>query len=262
MGVGDVPVAAAGGEALSGAPEPGEPTSSPGEVFDFDGEYGEKYEALARRLIPGYRTLFPMFAALIEPELPRGARVLVVGAGTGIEIVNLKRARPDLRVHGVDPSARMLALAERRVAKAVLEDGVTFHLGYAADLAPAPVFDAATLFNVLHFLPDDGSKAALLADIARRLRPGGVFVLFDLHGGATPEEHEHHLSAWRRYWRVRGMTPDEMRAFDERIREGIHFVPASRAVELAREAGLGEARRFYKSLLYGGWTFRRKGEVR
>ncbi len=245
---------------MHGTARPVEPAPPNEDVFDFDGDYGEEYEALAYRLIPGYRTLFPMFTALIEPELPRGGRVLVVGAGTGIEIVHLKRARPDLRVHGVDPSAQMLALAERRVAEAGAADGVTFHLGYTADLAPTPLFDAATLFNVLHFLPDDGSKAALLADIARRLRPGGVFVFFDLHGGATPEEHERYLSAWRRYWKVRGLTPDEMRTFGRRIREGMHFVPPSRAVALAREAGLGEGRRFYKSLLYGGWTFQRKGE--
>ncbi|MYH54233.1 MAG: class I SAM-dependent methyltransferase [Gemmatimonadetes bacterium] len=227
------------------------------DIFDFDGNYGERYEALARRVIPGYRTLFPMFTALIEPELPRRGRVLVVGAGTGIEIVHLKRARPDLRVHGVDPSDQMLELAERRVAEAGVSDGVTLQLGYAADVPTSPLFDAATLINVLHFVPDDGGKAALLADIARRLKPGAVFVFFDLHGGDTPEEHERYLSAWRRYWKIRDMSPEEMRDFNDRIREGIHFSPASRSLELALAAGFAEPERFYRSLLYGGWTLRR-----
>lgn len=228
-----------------------------GNVFDFDGGYGERYEALARRLIPGYRTLFPMFTALIEPDLPRGGRVLVVGAGTGIEIVHLKRARPDLRVHGIDPSEQMLALAARRVAEAGVDDGVSLQLGYASDVPATPPFDAATLINVLHFVPDDGGKGALLADIAGRVRPGGVFVFFDLHGGDTPEEHDRYLSAWRRYWRIRDLPPDEMREFDQRVREGIHFSPAARGIELAREAGFVEPERFYQSLLYGGWVFRR-----
>ncbi len=151
-------------------------------VFDFDGDYGKDYEALARQVIPGYRTLFPMFTAIIEPDLPPGARVLVVGAGTGIELIALKRARPDLRLHGVDPSEQMLQIAERRVAEAGLESGVTLQLGYASDVPTRPRFDAATLINVLHFVPDDGAKSALLHDIAGRLRPGAVFVLFDLHG--------------------------------------------------------------------------------
>ena len=228
-------------------------------AFNFDGDYGESYEALARQVIPGYLTFFPMFTALIEPDLPPGARVLVIGAGTGIELVTLKRVRPDLQLHGVDPSEQMLEIARRRVAEAGVADGVSFQLGYAEDVPAAPLFDAATLINVLHFVPDDGSKAALLGDIARRMKPGGVFVFFDLHGGADSEEHERYLSTWRRYWTIRGMTADEKRRFDARIREGIHFAPASRIVELARDVGLTEPRRFYTSLLYGGWTFRRAG---
>ena len=226
------------------------------EAFNFDGDYGESYEALARQVIPGYVTLFPMVSAVIDPELARGARVLVIGAGTGVELVNFKRVRPDLRLHGVDPSEPMLELARRRVAETGEVDGISFQLGYAADVPLSPRFDAATLINVLHFVPDDGSKAALLRDIARRLKPGGVFVLFDLHGDPGSEEHERYLPAWRRYWKIRGMTAEEMAAFEGRIREGIHFAPAERVVALAREAGLTEPRRFYKSLMYGGWTFR------
>ena len=229
------------------------------EAFNFDGDYGEGYEALARQVIPGYVTLFPMVSALIDPELRRGARVLVVGCGTGIELVTFRKIRPDLRLHGVDPSSRMLELARRRVAETGDAAGISFQLGYASDVPPVPRFDASTLINVLHFVPDDGSKAALLADIATRLRPGGVFVLFDLHGDPGSEEHERYMPTWERYWRIRGMSADETAAFQERIRHGIHFAPPERVLDLAREAGFVESRRFYKSLLYGGWTFRRAG---
>ncbi len=228
-------------------------------VFDFDGDYGEGYEALARQVIPGYRTLFPMFTAIIEPDLPPGGRVLVVGAGTGIELVALKRARPDLRLHGVDPSEQMLQIAERRVAEAGVASGVSLQTGYASDVPASPRFDAATLINVLHFVPDDGAKAALLNEIAQRLRRGAVFVLFDLHGDPGSEEHDRYMPAWRRYWRIRGMTAEEAAAFDERIRHGIHFAPAERVVALARDAGFTDPQRFFKGLLYGGWTFRRVG---
>ncbi len=245
------------------ATRPNSPGSSPADLtarsFNFDGKYGADYEALAHRLIPGYATLFPMIAALIDPDLPPGARVLVVGAGTGIELVTFSGTRPDLRLHGVDPSRQMLDIARRRLEDRGLADGVTLQLGYAADAPTDPPFDAATLINVLHFVPDDGSKAELLAEIARRLRPGGVFVLFDLHGDPGSEEHERYMPAWERYWAVRGMSPADADVFRERIQSGIHFAPPERVVALARKAGLVEAQRFYKSLLYGGWTFRREG---
>ncbi len=229
------------------------------QAFDFDGDYGEGYEALARRVIPGYATLFPMIGALIDPDLPPRARVLVVGCGTGIELVTFKRIRPDLRLHGVDPAGQMLELATRRVADAGLSDGITCQHGYASDVPLSPRFDAATLINVLHFVPDDGGKAELMADIAARLRPGGVFVFFDLHGNPGSEEHERYMPAWRRYWKIRGMTEAERSEFAERIRHGIHFAPPERVVELARDAGFTRPRRFFQSLLYGGWTFRRAG---
>lgn len=239
------------------------------EAFDFDGEYGAGYEALARRVIPGYTSLFAMVAALLDPVLPRRGRVLVVGAGTGVELVALSSARPDLRLHGVDPSRQMLDLAERRVSEAARTEpaapassdpAVTLQQGYVADVDPSARFDAATLINVLHFVPDAPGaegKSALLQEIGKRVRPGGAFVLFDLHGDPGSEEHDVHMVAWRRYWTLMGMAPAELPAFDQRIRDGIHFASAERTTALALAAGFESPCRFYKSLLYGGWTFRR-----
>ena len=227
------------------------------EVFDFEGEYGEEYEELARRVVPGYETLFPMVAALLDPDLPPAGRVLVVGAGTGIELVTLKSARPDLHLHGVDPSSQMLDLARYRVEEAGNVSGITYQLGYAEDVDVPPLFDAATLINVLHFVPDDGSKASLLRSMAKRVTPGGVFVLFDLQGDPDSDEYSSYMPAWQRYWTVMGMSAKERAQLADLIRTGIHFASPARTVALALDAGFEDPRPFYKSLLYGGWTFRR-----
>ncbi len=233
-------------------------TSSDKGPFDFDGRYGQGYEALAHRLIPGYDTLFEMTLALIDADVPLGGRVMVVGAGTGVELVAFGRLRPDLRLLGVDPSGPMLDLARRRVEQAGVGDRVSYHRGYAADVPSDALFDAATLFNVLHFAADDGGKADLLADVARRVKPGGAFALFDLHGDPESKEFDALMSAWRRYWTVRELPPDEAATFGRRIREGIHFASEARIVELARKAGFEEPLVFYRSLVYGGWLFRRR----
>ena len=229
------------------------------EAFDFEGEYGEEYEELARRVIPGYETLFPMVAALLDPDLPVRGRVLVVGAGTGIELVTLKWARPDLSLHGVDPSRQMLDLARHRVEEAGNVNEITYQLGYAQDVVVPPLFDAATLINVLHFVPHDGegSKASLLKAIAERVKPEGVFVLFDLQGDPRSDEYAQYMPAWQRYWTLMGMNPEEKPHFQERIRTGIHFASPEHTVALALDAGFEAARPFYKSFLYGGWTFRK-----
>ncbi len=232
------------------------------EPFDFDGDYGRAYEDLAHRVIPGYRTLFPMVAALADPALPPGGRLLVVGAGTGIELATFRRARPDLHLTGLDPSAQMLALARRRLAAdddAPAGPGsVELRLGLVRDLPVRPRFHAATIINVLHFLPDDGEKAALLKAVADRLRAGGLLVLFDLHGEPGAPEHERAMEAWRRYWRIMNLAKEEIPRFEERISTGIHFASAQRIADLAEQAGFGPPRRFFQGLLYGGWTFTRE----
>ncbi len=230
------------------------------EAFDFDGDYGQSYEGVARTVIPGYETLFHMIVSILDPHLPVGARVLVVGAGTGIEIVHLKNARPDLIITGVDPSAHMLKLAETRIAEAGIASDVYLHHGYAHEIPSGVPFDGATLINVLHFIPDDGQKGALLTDISERLVPGGVFTLFDLHGEPGTEEYHRYWNAWRRYWQIRGMDDEARARFESRIHAGIHYASAIRILELAREAGFEKPRMFYKSLLYGGWTFSRSHE--
>lgn len=230
--------------------------------FDFDGDYGRAYEDLAHRVIPGYRTLFPMVAALADPALPPGGRLLVVGAGTGIELATFRRVRPDLHLTGLDPSAQMLELARRRLAAdddaaRTGPGSVELRLGLVRDLPVRPRFHAATIINVLHFLPDDGEKASLLKGVADRLRAGGLLVLFDLHGEPGAPEHERAMEAWRRYWRIMNLAEEEIPRFEERISTGIHFASARRIADLAEQAGFGPPRRFFRSLLYGGWTFTR-----
>ena len=174
------------------------------EAFDFDGDYGVEYEGLARRVIPGYESLFPMVTSILDPAMPQACRVLVVGAGTGIEVLALKTARPDLEIVGVDPSEPMLTLAKTRLHEAGILGGVSFHHGYVHEVPLTPSFEAATLINVLHFVSDDGGKAALLTDIAERLSPDAPFVLFDLHGDPASEE-------FARYMPVPGDVSEELR---------------------------------------------------
>ncbi len=228
------------------------------EPFDFEGDYGAGYEALARTVIPGYESTFRMATALLEGVLGGRARILVVGAGTGIEIVTLRRARPDWSCTGVDPSRQMIDIARRRVDEAGVADGVELRHGHVADLPAAPAYGAATCFNVLHFLPDDGAKAALLGEVARRLAPGAPFVLLDLHGDPASPRFAEMFAAWRAYWRIQGMGTEERAAFEAKLEAGIHWSPESRVLELLAGAGFEDVRPFFRGLLYRGWIATRR----
>lgn len=229
---------------------PGGPDFVP---FEFDGAYGAAYEALARAVIPGYLSSFRQALALLEGRLGEEERFLVVGAGTGIEIVTFRSAHPGWHCTGVDPSVRMITLAQHRISEAGVGGGVVLRNGYVNGLPETPAFTAATCFNVLHFLDDDGSKTALLRDIAIRLEPRAPFVLFDLHGDRPSPEFDELYRAWQAYWRIQGMEESARADFLAELEAGIRWAPVERILELLEEAGFVEVRRFFTGLLYGGW---------
>ncbi len=233
-------------------------------TFDFDGDYGAGYETLARALIPGYLDTFEMALAMLDVSLaensPRHAatsssppRILVVGAGTGIEMVTFKSKRPDWHCTGVDPSAQMIDIARARLVEAGIDDGTSFRHGTVADLPADEMFDAATSFNVMHFIADDGAKASFLGSIADRLEPGAPFILFDLFGEPESSALERDYAAWRAYWTVRGFEGPPRDAFRKKIDNGIEWVGEPRVHELLAGAGFVDVRMFYRGLVYGAW---------
>jgi ubiquinone/menaquinone biosynthesis C-methylase UbiE len=103
--------------------------------------------------------------AALQSE-PRG-RVLDIGCGTGQLAHRLRRT--DARVVGCDFSAGMLRAARARDHRVGWVQGDALHLPFA-DAA----FDAVVSTQAFHWFPD---QAAALREIARVLRPGGLFVL-------------------------------------------------------------------------------------
>lgn len=200
--------------------------------------------------------MFQQALALLQGRLTSDARVLVVGAGTGIEIVTFKTAEPGWFCTGIDPSPQMIDIARRRIAEAGLEDGVELIEGYVEELAEQN-FSAASCCNVMHFLPDDGAKKSLLGGICQRLEPGASLVLFDLHGDRSTHECREQYAAWQAYWKIRGMSREEIEAFQAQIEAGIHWIPESRVLELLAETGFEDVQLFFRGLLYGGWIARR-----
>ena len=121
-------------------------------------------------------------ATLVRSYAP--GRVLDAGCGTGRVAIEL--ARHDIEVVGVDVDAAMLDAARRRAPQ------LTWLLGDLADatvLAPLgaaadETFDVVVLAgNVLVFVTP-GTEAAVLANLAGALRPGGRLIAgFQLRAG-------------------------------------------------------------------------------
>lgn len=224
--------------------------------FDFDAEYGAGYDTLIRQVVPGYDDLHLAVLAALAP-VPDGAEVMVVGVGSGSELVTLGRGRPGWRITGVEPSDQMIRISRERLERAGLEERVSIHHGYADDLPAGAAFDAATLICVLHFLPDDGAKLALLRSIAERLRPGATLVLVDGSGEVGTARFTRAWDAWMEFIRQKGLTGSELDAYRRQVEEGVYFVSEARTVELLEAAGFADVQPFYRAFVFGGWLVTR-----
>ncbi|MCL9759689.1 class I SAM-dependent methyltransferase [Frankia sp. AiPa1] len=100
-------------------------------------------------------------AAALSPRLP-GARLLEIGVGTGLIAAGL--AGQGRQVLGVDLSSEMLEHARLRVPGRLARADAA-----RLPLRPASI-DGALAVHVLHLVGDPG---AVLAELARVLRPGG-----------------------------------------------------------------------------------------
>jgi tRNA (cmo5U34)-methyltransferase len=72
-----------------------------------------RYAEGAPRNVPGYHAMQRMTTLLLAERVPEDARVLVLGAGGGLELKVFAQARSGWTFDGIDPSAEMLKLGAR-----------------------------------------------------------------------------------------------------------------------------------------------------
>lgn len=121
----------------------------------------------------------------------RPTTLLDLGCGDGRLARVVLEARPGLeRVVVVDSSPPMLARARRAFAGDPRVTVTSWDLNRS--IAPFGAFDVIVSGFAIHHLEDD-RKRALLAEIARQLRPGGLFANLEVVASATPELHAEFL---------------------------------------------------------------------
>ena len=126
-------------------------------------------------------------------SVPSSLCALDLGCGTGSLTVLL--ARRGLKVTAFDHSPDMLAVARSKTDAEGLSETVTFSEGDIRSLpVPDASFDVVTCQRVLHHVPE---ADAVIAEVARVLKPGGIFFLSDQVRDSAPL-----VSVLKRLWRA------------------------------------------------------------
>lgn len=139
-----------------------------------DGKFGEAlYDAEQRGALPEAATLASLGCGnpTAVADLREGETVLDLGSGGGIDVIlSAKRVGPTGTAYGLDMTDEMLALAQRNARDAGVSN-VHFLKGVIEEIPlPAESVDVVISNCVINLSTD---KPAVLAEIARVLKPGG-----------------------------------------------------------------------------------------
>jgi tRNA (cmo5U34)-methyltransferase len=208
------------------------------------------YAARAMKLVPGLLDMQRMAAVLLAERAPADARILVVGAGGGVELRTFAEAHRGWRFDGVDPAAPMLTLAQKTLGP--LMSRIALHEG-TIEVAPDGPFDGASCLLTLHFIATD-ERRRTLREIHRRLKPGAPLVVvhlsFDQQGGAR----DVWLSRYANFAISNGVDPDKARTAAATIHEQLPILSPGQDEALMRDAGFSHVDVFYVGLAFRGWV--------
>jgi SAM-dependent methyltransferase len=142
-------------------------------------------EEFMREVAEALKTLPRIFLDLVLPRLPGlaarlqdGARVLDVGCGGGWAVVQLAERFPRTSCVGIDVEPYSVRLARRLIEERGLADRCQARAMSVDQLGEDGAYDVVTSFLVVHEIAPS-LKPAAFAAVARALKPGGYFLIFD-----------------------------------------------------------------------------------
>ena len=206
------------------------------------------------RQVPGLDALHRMTELLLAESVPHDGRVLVLGAGGGLELKAFAQARPGWRFVGVDPSAPMLALAGRTLGS--LASRVAFIQG-EIDAAPDGPFDGATCLLTLHFLTVE-QRLDALTQLRKRLRPGAPLVVAHHSMPEAAEAKARWLNRYAAFAVSSGIPEADARRAGEAIGARLPMLSPEQDEALLERAGFATPEMFYAAFTFRGWVAHRK----
>jgi len=202
------------------------------------------------RSVPGYYAMQSMTTILLAERAPEDARVLVLGAGGGLELKAFAQAQPGWSFDGVDPSLEMLQLAEQTLGP--LASRARLHQGYI-DHAPQGPFDAACCLLTLHFMNIEERRHAA-AEVRRRLRPGAPYVIAHLSFPQGEGERALWLSRHANFLIASGLDADKAANARVAIDTKTNIFAPEQDEAILREAGFSNISLFYAAFSFRGWV--------
>jgi tRNA (cmo5U34)-methyltransferase len=203
------------------------------------------YDAARRALIPCYDVFYGAAITMIGETAKPKAKILELGAGTGLFSAMILARLPDAILTLMDASAGMLDMARERFAGRP----VAF---LTADFSKAVFgerWDMIVSAMAIHHL-EQPQKRELFRRIRAALVPGGLFLNADQVLGASPAIEARNTERWKEQAAHLGGTPEAIAAAAQRQRRFDRCATVEDQLVWLREAGFAEVDCNFKS-----WRF-------
>ena len=207
------------------------------------------YTAGVLRQVPGLHALHQMAGLLLRERVPADGRVLVLGAGGGLELRAFAEAWPQWHLLGIDPSAPMLELAVQTLGS--LASRVELLEG-TIDAAPPTEFDGAACLLTMHFLSID-ERLHTLRELRRRLKPGAPLVMAHHSVPDAPDEKLRWLGRHVAFMTSNSMPVANPATTIEAMASRLPLLSPEAEVDLLEQAGFARHALFYAAFTFKGW---------
>lgn len=200
------------------------------------------------RAVPGFAAAHALVDGLLSECVPDDGRVLVLGAGGGLELAHLAGRHDGWRFDGVDPSPAMLGMAATTLGP--LASRAELHEGYADD-APEGPYDGATCLLTLHFVPV-AERVPTLREIHRRLRPGAPLLTLH-HSVPAGDARRTWLERSVRFATGPGAPAEQVARSAGTMAERLALCAPEEDERLLRDAGFSRIAQYFGALTFRGW---------
>jgi len=226
------------------------------EIRDIFQQQAAGYDSQWAKTAPLRHCLHLLVDSLFA-ELPADARILCVGVGTGTELAHLAAQNPGWHFTAVEPAAAMLEVCRQRAEQAGFASRCDFHEGYLESLPATAAHDAATCFLVSQFILEAQARAAFFAEIAERLKPGGLLASSDLAADVDSAEYEVLLTAWMHMMAAAEVSPETMARMRRAYARDVGVLAPERTAAIIAAGGFALPVPFFQAGLIHAWLAQR-----
>lgn len=182
-------------------------------IKDAFDNHAEDYDRQRRQLIPCFDDFYGLPLNL-APQMRQDAKILDIGAGTGLFSWYFLQALPEAQFTLIDLSEKMLGIARHRLRDHLQTRYITEDYS-KVDFKGQ--YDCIISSLSIHHLPDP-KKEALFKKCYKHLLPGGFFINADQVQGSTPYWDRVNKKVWGENIEKSGLSPEEIAAGYERVK--------------------------------------------